>query len=46
MLEYLRLTKLDWMTDSGRGWHGHPPLTLIAVLALGIVAAYFVLKRN
>jgi hypothetical protein len=46
MFEYLRPSKLDWFTDSNQGWHGHAPLTVIAVIALGLVAAYFVLKRN
>jgi hypothetical protein len=46
MFEYLRLINLNWLTDSDQGWHGHPPLTVIAVIALAIVAAYFVLKRN
>jgi hypothetical protein len=46
MFEYLRLIKLDWFTDSGQGWHGHPPLMLIAIIAVGLVIAYFVLKRN
>jgi acid phosphatase family membrane protein YuiD len=46
MIEYLRLIKLDWFTDSSRGWHGHTPLSLMAVVALGIVVVYFVLKRN
>jgi hypothetical protein len=46
MFEYLRLIKLDWLTDSDHGWHGHMPLTVIAVVALGILVVYFVLKRN
>jgi hypothetical protein len=46
MFEYLRLIKLDWFTDSDQGWHGHTPLTMIAVIGLAIFAAYFVLKRN
>jgi F0F1-type ATP synthase assembly protein I len=46
VFEYLRLSKLGWFTDSDQGWHGHAPLTMIAVIALGLVAAYFVLKRN
>jgi hypothetical protein len=46
MFEYLRLINLDWFTDRDQGWHGHAPLTLIAVIALALVAAYFVLKRN
>jgi hypothetical protein len=46
MFEYLRLIKLSWFTASEQGWHGHPPLTVIAVIALALVAAYFVLKRS
>jgi hypothetical protein len=46
MFEYLRLTDTHWLTDRDQGWHGHPPLTVIAVIALAIVAVYFVLKRN
>lgn len=46
MFEYLRLIKLDWFTDNGRGWHGHTPLTVMAIVALVIVVVYFVMKRN
>jgi len=46
MFEYLRLVKPDWLTNSDQGWHGQPPLTVIAVVAIAIVVAYFVLKRN
>jgi hypothetical protein len=46
MFEYLRLINLNWFTDSDQGWHGHAPLTMIAVIALALVAVYFVLKRN
>lgn len=46
MFEYLRLIKLDWLTDSDRGWHGHAPLSVIAVVALVIVVVYFAVKRN
>jgi hypothetical protein len=46
MFEYLRLARLDWFTDRDQGWHGHTPLTMIAIVALALVAAYFVLKRD
>jgi len=46
MFEYLRLIKMSWLTDGEQGWHGHPPLVVISVIALALVAMYFVLKRN
>jgi hypothetical protein len=46
MFEYLRLIKLDWFTDGDQGWHDHAPLTVIAAIAVRLVAAYFVLKRR